>query len=115
VPVPTPFFVQEFLLGNFNDPDRRNRLIPSLVKLFLTLEVTEMDRRFHDDIMGDKGKWWLHPNERPLSFMVLWRMLEKRTKDVSNMKYIHWGNYLDQAACRSRNTFREAMAGISTR
>ena len=49
----------------------------------MTLEVSEIDSKFHDDIMGDKGKWWLDPDDQPLSFVVLWRMLEKRTNDVS--------------------------------
>jgi hypothetical protein len=50
--------------------------------LFLTLEVSDLDRRFHDDIMGANGKWWLFENAKPLSFGTLWRMLEDRTTEV---------------------------------
>jgi hypothetical protein len=53
-----------------------------MVKLFLTLEVSDLDRRFHDDIMGTDGKWWLFENAKPLSFGTLWRMLEDRTTEV---------------------------------
>ena len=56
-------------------------------KMLLAVEVSELDRRFHDDIMGEEGKWWEDDTKRPLPFRTLWRMLEQRTNDVC-------GNYL---------------------
>jgi len=113
VPVPTPFFVQEYLLGNYNDRDRAFHFLPSLIKLLLTLEVSDMDRRFHDNIMGESGKWWLSSFERPLLFMVLWHKLENRTDDVGG-NYIHRINCLiDLAARKGGALIRKTMGAIS--
>lgn len=85
VPVPTPFFLQEYLLGNYDNPKCSFRHGSSLVKIFLSVEVSDLDRRFHEDIMGDEGRWWLNDSEKPLAFRTLWRMLERRTKEVCNL------------------------------
>jgi hypothetical protein len=111
VSVPTPFFLQELLLGNFDDPDRAHRLVPSLVKLFVTLEISDIDRMFHDDIMGDAGRWWLHPTERPLSFREMWRMLEKRTDDVGSHFLSGHGSLRHGAACQGRLICQKTMGG----
>jgi hypothetical protein len=34
-----------------------------LVKLLLIMEISDLDCWFHDDIMGDEGKWWLNENQ----------------------------------------------------
>jgi len=79
VPVLLSFFLQEYLLGSFDDPTWDFRHIPSLMKILLTLEVSDKERGFYDDIMGADGKWWLNEELEPLSFNVLWRLLEQRT------------------------------------
>ena len=57
----------------------------ALAKIILSLEISDVDRRFHEDIMREAGKWWLDPAAEPLPFMSLWMMLEQRTKDVSTI------------------------------
>jgi len=64
-----------------------------MVKLFLTVEISDVDRKFHDDIMGKHGKWWADPNARPLAFKVLWRMLETRAKHVSHSLNINFRSH----------------------
>jgi len=54
-----------------------------IVSMFISMEISEMDRQFHEDVMREKGQWWKDPNTRPLSFSTIWKMLEIRTKDVS--------------------------------
>ena len=88
VPVHTPFFLQEYLLSVNEDPARSWRHIPSLVKLFLTLQVKDKDRRYHDDIMGEDGKWWVSENGKPFAFNTLWRMLEDQHKMVCTGVYV---------------------------
>jgi hypothetical protein len=82
VPVPSPFFLQEYLLGSFDDPARDFRHIPLLMKILLTLEVSDKEWGFHGDIMDANGKWWLNEESEPLSFNVLWQLLEQRTGQV---------------------------------
>jgi hypothetical protein len=84
VPVPTPFFLQEFLLGTFLDEERAFGHIASLVKIFLTLEISDLDRKFHEDIMDGEGRWWVTDGAAPLSFDTLWGRLEGRSAVVSN-------------------------------
>jgi hypothetical protein len=77
VPVPTPFFLQEYLLSTYKDLEQAVHHMPSLVKIFCTLEITEMEQRFHDDIMGEGGQWWLDDYSKPLSFTTLCQMLDE--------------------------------------
>jgi len=60
-----------------------------MVKLWISLEVSDLDRRFHDDIMGGDGKWWQTADAEAPSFNTLWERLEQRTTTVSN----HSGQY----------------------
>jgi hypothetical protein len=82
VPVPTPHWLQELLLGRYDDESRGSQDAMSLVSILLSMEVSEIDRRFHEDIMRGRGQWWKNPDTKPLSFLTLWKMLEHRTKDV---------------------------------
>lgn len=82
VPVPTPYWLQEFLLGMHDDQATASQHAISIVGMMITMEISEMDRRFHEDVMRGQGQWWKDPNVRPLSFRKMWKMLELRTKDV---------------------------------
>src|SRR5258705_10669033 len=82
VAVPTPLFLQEYLIGSFEDPKRSFRHIGSLTRILLTLEVSENDRNFHEDIMGEEGKWWLSEDSEPLAYTTIVRLFDERTKQV---------------------------------
>jgi hypothetical protein len=82
VAVPTPFFVQQYLLASFEKPAFAFRDSVSFVKIICATEVSELDRRFHDDVIGGEGNWWADDTKTPLSFRTMWRMLEQRTDAV---------------------------------
>jgi hypothetical protein len=54
----------------------------SVLNIMISMEISEIDRRFHEDVMRGRGNWWKDPNNQPLLFLTLWTMLEHRTKDV---------------------------------
>src|SRR5258705_8946670 len=80
VAVPTPLFLQEYLIGSFEDPKRSFRHIGSLMRILLTLEVSENDRNFHEDIMAAEGKWSLSGTSEPLAYTTIVRLFDERTK-----------------------------------
>ena len=82
VPVPTPYWLQELLLGMYDDEGTASQHAISMVNIMLSMEVSELDRQFHEDVMRGRGKWWKGQNNEPPSFLTLWKMLEQRTKDV---------------------------------
>lgn len=89
IPVPTPFFFQECLLGAVDDSDRGPRFAASMVKMWAGLEISDLDQRFHDDIMGGDGKWWRTDGAEAPSFNTLWKRLDERTTAVSNLFWLY--------------------------
>jgi hypothetical protein len=69
-------------MGMFEVGDPSRTQVASLTEVFLAIETSARDRRFHDDIMGGKGEWWKDDTKTQLSFFQMWRMLEERTIDV---------------------------------
>jgi len=69
-------------MGMFEVGDPSRTQVASLTEVFLAIEISDRDRRFHEDIMGGKGEWWKDETKAQLSFFQMWRMLEDRTNDV---------------------------------
>jgi hypothetical protein len=59
--VPSPYFLQELLIGTISDAEDKD-LLAAVTRVFVGLEVSERDAAFLRKICGDKFDWWTVEN-----------------------------------------------------
>ena len=57
VDVPSPYFLQELLIGAVNDPTDKD-YAAAVARVFVGLEVSERDEAFVQTICGENFDWW---------------------------------------------------------
>jgi hypothetical protein len=53
-----------------------------LANIFLSAEVSERDKAFHDDITAGEGEWWTSDEGEYLGFEYLGWLVTKRVNEV---------------------------------
>ena len=87
-PVPSPFFLQELLLGPYFEPDDHEGNRASYTKVFVSAEVSKRDQDFYEDITTNVEEWWNCPDGTPYpTFDDLCDLLAKRLNKVRVMRY----------------------------
>jgi hypothetical protein len=61
-PVPTPFFLQEMLLGAFEDTTTQIQYQYSFAQVIFGAEVSKQDRHFYENVTAGLKEWWDSPD-----------------------------------------------------
>jgi hypothetical protein len=89
-PVPSPYFLQELLLGPSGDPDNEESG-SSFLNIFLSLDLSARDLAFYENATSGLVEWWdsSPEEETPLPTVnELYALLDDHLKWVSPQLFI---------------------------